>query len=122
MPMSRLPKAPRYFGCVGPAGHYVYNPGMGHDRDMNWLAYMDGLLPPEGDQIEGLARLHHFNGCTVLAFWDRSGDKRPGSNSVFYVPGHATFDEVVEAAKKSFPGIWRRFPFNIVLDQKCVTA
>jgi hypothetical protein len=54
--MSRLPKAPRYFGCVGPAGHYVYNPGMGHDRDMNWLAYMDGLLPPEGDQIEGLAK------------------------------------------------------------------
>ncbi len=112
--MRNLPKAPRYFGCAGPAGHYVYNPGMAYDRNMEWLAYLDGLLPPEGDQIEGAAKLYHLNGCTLLAFWDRTGDKRPGSNSVFYIPGKVAFHEAVGAAKGSFPGIWRRFTFDVV--------
>lgn len=111
-----FPKAPRYFGCVGPPGHHVFNPGLAYDRTLPWLSYLDGMLATDKTDAEGVARLYHFNGCTLLAFWDRSGDSRPGSNSVFYVPGRKTFEEVVESAKKSFPGIWRRFTFNVVLE------
>jgi len=87
------------------------------ESNIQWLAYLDGLLPPEVE-TQGVARLHHFNGCTLLAFWDRTGDSRPGSNSVFFIPGRVLFDEAVEAARKAFPGIWRRFTFEVVLEAR----
>lgn len=113
MSQPRLPNSPRYYGCIGRPGHYVWNPaGMGAD-DCDWLRYLDGKLPPEGPEIEGVARLHYFNGCTLLAFWDRSVDQRGGCSSTFLLLGKLKFDEAVAAAKAAFPHVWQRFTFEV---------
>lgn len=108
------PKSPLYFGCWGGVGHYVRDcSGQMVDRS-DWLSFLDGKLTPE-DRTEGVARLHHFNGCTLLAFWDSSVDSRPGSNSAFLLPNpRLTFDRAVAAAKVAFPKIWERFKFDVV--------
>lgn len=110
---------PRYFGCWDRAGHHVYTPqGTYAERydPATFLERLDGLLPPADEsQMEGAAKLYHFNGCTVLSFWDRTIDKRPGSSSTFLMPGKLAFGEMVELCEHNFPGIYRRFPFPIVI-------
>lgn len=107
---------PRYFGCWGGAGHYVWTPQRSNDdRNHEWLRLLDGKLPPAGEQLEGLAKLYHFNGVTLLAFWDRSGDSRLGSNSVFALPGKLSFDQIVLQSRCLFPDVWQRFTFDVVL-------
>lgn len=108
---------PVYLGCANnKVGHYVFGVDS-RTIHPHWLECMDGKFPPEGDQTEGIARLHHLNGCTVLAFWDRSVDKRPGSNIAFVAPGRLTFDEAVAAAKRNFPHVWPRFKFEVVAER-----
>ena len=113
MSQPRLPREPRYFGCIRSAGHFVWSPEGRYVTDCEWLGYLDGRLPPEGKEVEGVARLHHFNGCTVIAFWDNSVDSRPASNSAFMLLGKLTFDQAVEAAKQAFPQVWQRFTFEV---------
>lgn len=117
--MTYPPRYPLYFGCIRSAGHYVLegsqHAGNRHAEHCEWLSYLDGKLPPEGSDREGVARLHHFNGCTLLAFWDRSVDTRPGSNSVFLLPNpRLSFERAVAAAKVAYPHIWQRFKFEVV--------
>jgi hypothetical protein len=109
-------REPLYFGCIDRPGHYVWQADGTQARDdrHRWLEILDGLLPPEGPEIEGVARLHHWNGRTLLAFWDRSVDQRGACNSVFALPGKLTFDEAVAAAKKAFPKVWQRFTFEVM--------
>jgi hypothetical protein len=45
-----------------------------------------GFCPQIEDAQSGEARIHHVEGWTVLAFWDRSGDSRPSSHSTFVCP------------------------------------
>lgn len=114
-------KEPLYFGCVGRPGHYVFTPDLRHSDDTNtrWLSYLDGKLPPDDStQTQGIARLHHFVGCTLIAFWDRSVDKRGGCNSVFALPGKLTFEQARDAAQRAFPNIWNRFGFPVVLAEE----
>lgn len=113
------------------AGHYL------HDRQMRhacWNPRFDRLarLPrdfpienpwsldagfaPQGEEVEGLALVHHLSGWTILAFWDRSGDQRRGSNSAFVIRGELSFIEAVEAAREAFPKIWARFDFGVTED------
>jgi hypothetical protein len=114
--VSRWLTEPLYFGChsVGHIGHYLFDRQMQHYRDRDWLSYLDGALQPEGNQVEGVARLHRWNGVTVLAFWDRSADKRSGSCSTFYLPWKLDFDQAVKAAREAFPQVWARFKFDVV--------
>lgn len=108
-----------YFGVwEGQPGHYLYDrngrlvrnwPMLGKNLDI-------GFCPETGGyQREGVAALEHVNGWTVLAFWDRSGDKRGSSNSVFLAEGKLTFEEMVARAQEEFPEVWERFTFNVQL-------
>ena len=105
---------PLYFGCWDGVGHYLWNPGGRriHPSLHELFGSLDGKFCPTKDR-EGDACLTHTSDKTILAFWDRSVDSRPGSNSVFVLPGHLTFDQAVHEAKMVFPGIWNRFSFNV---------
>lgn len=74
------------------------------------------------DQEQGLGRLHHVAGWTVLAFWDRSGDTRGSSNSAFLAEGELSFEEMRDLAQEHFPSIWTRitnaFTVRCVFDDR----
>lgn len=108
-----------YFGCIGQSGHYMHTTHESLVRDvgdMPWGRYgKDGDLPPQkSGQVEGQAMLHHMDGWTALAFWDRSVDTRPGSSSNFFFRGTYDFAETVALARTAFPQVWKRYTFKVL--------
>lgn len=114
-----------YFGCYDLAGHYLYaaqnfkgEPAatrMRYFENQPWGKEVDGgLCPKFKNQNEGEALIHHKDGWTALAFWDRSGNQRLNSNSVFMQKGTHDFAGMVEFAQKAFPFVWMRFRFQII--------
>ena len=112
-----------YFGCWNEPGHFLRSAnGRTHHVDatlpddfpLMWRILDGGLLPPCRPQVEGIATFIHINGWTVLSFWDRSVDKRPGCNSAFLLRGIYTFDVACKAAAEMFPTVWGRFQFEIM--------
>ena|SRR5579863_4959433 len=115
-----------YFGCWRIIGHHIYLP----DGSSAWRLLIDGGLPwsnkdldtglcPPGPkttdgQIQGNARLHHKNGWTAMAFWDRSIDNRVDSNSVFIIQQTLDFKKMLDTSRLVFPQIWERFRFQVV--------
>lgn len=116
-----------YFGCWGGYGHYLWQQNGRHPQpstilDLPWKEKdLDCTLCPRyqrystNQQNEGEALLHHKNGWTALAFWDRSIDKRHGSNSVLLIQKEVTLEEAIEIFKQEYPSIWSRFNFTIKL-------
>lgn len=119
-----------YFGCWERVGHYLWLPDGRRATDdvhcaLPW-AFLDTTLCPgrrnrHGDvnpleQREGLAALHHREGWTALAFWDRSVDQRHGSNSAFIADEVLDATAMLEAIGKAFPGVMARFTFPIVVE------
>lgn len=108
---------PIYFGCHLEVGHYYFHAGMvtyyAGMSACKWLHYLDGLLVPPGEK-EGVATVSHIWGYTILAFADRSIDKRPGSNSAFVLAGTLTFKEAENSARALFPEVFVRFTFPVV--------
>ena len=113
-----------YFGCVERAGHYMWNPPLDsaqwpyrYDSDFfynnPWGYEVDGRLCPSGPEIEGSALIHHKDGWTALAFWDRSIDKRGKCNSVFLAEGDFSFKDMVEIGRRHFSRVVNRFTFEI---------
>lgn len=110
-----------FHGSTGPgSGHKLY--GLNEswisfkERDaVPWKDLDGGLVPrlQSGRQVEGIAQLHHKDGWTALAFWDRTGDSRGNSNSVFVLEGIWTFDQALARAKELFPASFERFDFEI---------
>lgn len=72
-----------------------------------------GDYRPEAAQ--GQAALVRVNGWTVLAYWDRSGDSRPNSNSAFAAKGDHSFDDMIAAAEDQYPWVFERQTFDVVL-------
>lgn len=122
-----------YFGCYDLAGHYLYaakryegepiHQRIRYHENNPWGAEVDGGLCPGGkdhrtaegmNQAEGRALIHHKDGWTALAFWDRSMDHRPNSCSVFMQKGTHDFDSMVKFSRDSFPMIAARFKFPVV--------
>jgi len=119
-----------YFGCIGEPGHYLFRPDLQHSSSqVKHLLEVAGIYPrcdggfcPMGEkkrmwevnQVEGHARVTHFNGYTILSFWDRSVDKRNNSNSTFIEEGTHNFNRMVEMAKLDFPSVWERFTFEVI--------
>lgn len=68
---------------------------------------------PSGE--EGPALLHHKNGWTALAFWDRSADKRGACNSVYMAEGTFDFNQMVEMARTRFAVRWNKMAFQVTL-------
>lgn len=108
----------RYYGCHEHPGHYMFVPGMRNDYKFlynnPWGVQVDTGLCPGGLEIEGNALLHHKDGWTALAFWDRSVDKRGKSNSVFLAEGTFDFERMIDLAKEFFPEVMERIKFPIV--------
>jgi hypothetical protein len=117
-----------YFGCLGEVGHYLHTTGAKRwpraslPDDFVRLFGRNGagldatMLPKQGagSQKQGVAHLHHVDGWTVLAFWDRSVDNRGGSNSAFVTRGELDFATMLEASRATWPQVFNRFAFDIV--------
>jgi hypothetical protein len=112
-----------FFGVWAPnrVGHYLYDangrdcePRLPDDFPMRPMRLDTGLLPFKGEQVEGLATHLYLNGWSIITFWDRSGDSRPGSNSAFVIDGLHSFADCCTIAREKFPSIWARFKFEVV--------
>jgi hypothetical protein len=121
-----------YFGAWGGTGHYLWTPDGKTTWDVRlpWknidgaLAVDPALADPRWracvtseSQPEGRARLHHLDGWTALAWWDRSCDARFGSNSAIAARGEHSAAEMAELLRRAFPAIWDRITrrFELVL-------
>lgn len=110
-----------FHGCTGDGSGHGFHGAHEHwtgnlvpRGEVPWGRELDGGLAPKlAGQTEGVAKLHHKNGWTALAFWDRSGDSRGNSNSVFIFEGTWTYDQVLELAHEHFPESFERFDFEL---------
>ncbi len=115
---------PLYFGCKHGAGHYL------HDVHGNtvwrtlceyphgeYIGKNDGKLAPQDHKRQasikdGVARDFVFirlrnPDAMLIAFWDYTVDSRPGSNSMFLIPGATDALDALKKAKELFPWAWR---------------
>lgn len=105
-----------YYGAVGGPGHYLHDDKLRvihHPRGLDFPVdpfILDGrLLPQTGEQPEGMSELWTNEKWSILTFWDRSEDSRPGSNSSFVIEGRHDFRSTVAIAKHHFPVLFERF-------------
>lgn len=107
-----------YFGVWKPErlGHFLYDfrgenaeRGLPKDFPLWRVPILDrGLLALGAKESDGKGQLCHIGGWTLFAFWDRTGDKRGGSNSVFIIKGRWSLSQVEAVARKRFPTIMAR--------------
>lgn len=127
-----------FWGCWnGRTGHYLWFATLGryepcrHNGVLPW-PQIDGALTPGNragsslyaatdnyvrpeEQIEGQAKLHHRDGWTALAWWDRSVDSRHGSNAALFARGTFTADEMLALGRQVFPAAMARFKYQIAV-------
>lgn len=104
-----------YFGYLGD-GHYLYESGklLTLDDLATPFGYLDGELAPDttklgkGWQCQGLCSYLKKDGWTAVAFWDRTGDGRFNSNSVFIANYNLSFEGVLRVAERHFPQVFQR--------------
>ena len=100
-----------YFGVwPGDYGHYLYGVDGRHIRE---FAELPCTVAPDGvflskPEVLYLPAIWRTAGWTVYAMWDRSADRRPGSNSVFFLPGEWNDVQCWDEISKQFPTISQR--------------
>lgn len=78
-------------------------------RDGPWRAdRLDGVYAPRGPEVQGRYAAHHVHGWTLVGWWDRSVDHRPGSNSLFLVEGVRWAPAALAVAGCAFPSVVAR--------------
>lgn len=105
-----------FFGCYGSPGHGLNSPRTGYLRydSTPWGNKLDGGLLTDDYYKEahkgvlGAVKVHHKDGWTAIAFWDRSGDSRGGSNTAFLVAAHMTGEELFELARQQWAKVCTR--------------
>lgn len=103
---------PIYFGCIRESGHY-FHPLKGYKttnlpENWPWGYEVDGKLQPEKES-QGSAKLHHKDGWTCLAWWDRTVDKRPASTSAIAIREEGLkFQDMADLLLKHYPEISKR--------------
>lgn len=117
-----------YFGCYKGVGHGLYEHGEMRpiytirDRDDNQFPFnpdtLDGKYAPGGhttghsstaSQRLGQVAVHHVEGWTIIAMWDRSVDSRGNSNAAFiFNDPDLNFDAAMAEAVHFFPDIMSR--------------
>ncbi len=118
-----------YFGSLNGDGHYLWtskserlhhesHSSMPHDFPCRIHVLDNGLIPVKSSDMlaltQGVIFTSFINGWTILSFLDSSGDKRPGSCSVFIMNGVRTVNSVLDAARASYPNLFERFNFAII--------
>ena len=117
-----------YFGYDrdGRRGH-GWNPPCDYSYHDHPMGGVDGVYAPRvGEKMprhkyhdsrpeepQGRAALVRVNAYTAIAYWDRSGDERPNSNSVFAAAGEHTFEELLAAAKEQWAWVFARQAFGV---------
>lgn len=118
-----------FFGCESEdrKGHYLFTPWKQLYKDDERMGFplwlLDGTFQPI-EEVAGNWRLITIHArehkmLTILAGWDNTADKRPGSNAAFISHKVRTLDEMIALAKKFFPAQWKRVAegeqkFNLV--------
>jgi len=106
-----------YFGCYDSVGHFLYEPNGWRisarkllsempNFNVGLLEGMDGVFPPP-QHIDGYSETD-VNPFKIVAWWDRSLDKRPGSNSNLIGFGYNSAEEMIDDAYKLFPKVMAR--------------
>lgn len=96
------------------SGHYFYTEPWEKvcelDEMTPWAYKVDAELAPKTQnyQTQGLVKRHVKDGWTALAFWDRTGDARPGSNTAFFFNRVLTYEDAIARAKEAWPRIFER--------------
>jgi hypothetical protein len=67
--------------------------------------------------VQGWAAVHHLNGWTALAWWDRTGDQRHGSNAALFAKGTHTLEQMLVIGRRNFPRLFRRFTYTITTER-----
>ncbi len=119
-----------YFGCIrdgyGSEGHYLWgahtSPPVrmyfktGGDREFNgkmvparFWECIDGVYAPGGG-VQGMYRVSQVPPFVIIAWHDRTGDMRPGSNSALIAAGYGYDSEIIKAGKMHFPMVFSRQP------------
>jgi hypothetical protein len=115
--MADLRRPIYYWGCWEQAGHHLWSrhPGQPpHAALPRWLAQpwrtrLDaGLLAAiePGPPVQLVYA--QLDGWTAIAWWDRTVDDRPGSNSAFLAPELLSEDEILARAQVDWPEIFVR--------------
>jgi very-short-patch-repair endonuclease len=98
-----------YFGCWDCVGHYLVNQNGKKFRSIGPITNIDGKYSPQNNKEDDRESIiTHEKGWTILAMWDRSVDKRYGSNAAFIIEGRYTIDQMWEMASKNYPQIVKR--------------
>lgn len=97
MPRDQVTPWPDIDNALQPGCQWTESRGLGY-----WHS------PPVNVQTQSAGRLHHKDGWTAIAFWDRTGDGRYGSNSTFIFEATLTFAEAVDRARETFPEVVAR--------------
>lgn len=119
-------RQPWFFGCWGRIGHYLWSPAgelyRHQSAGLPW-SDVDGVLCPgnrnrhgdvdDRDQLEGLVRLHSKDGWTCAAWWDRSVDKRSGSNAALFVPGAHDGASILDIGRREFPSVFAQYTYEL---------
>jgi hypothetical protein len=114
--MSESERGVLYFGGWSPIeqpGHHLQD-AYGQHLPLGtspWGTDLDGGLCPRApgglQQRQGYAELHHCQGWTALAFWDRTFDTRPNSSSALLIDRRVDAPELVRLARLEFPAVFR---------------
>lgn len=67
-----------------------------------------GFVPVDVEEKQGIWRLTHSEGWTVLGCYDRTQDHRRGSISVFLAEGDHDEQTMKALAAEHFPAVWAR--------------
>lgn len=105
-----------YFGWIQHGGHWLEStklPKYPHYDSTPWGKKIDGGLAPQPDVVDGKIAEHHLDGWTAIAFWDRSGDRRPNSNTAFLVNCTMSVQELLGLARKQWPDVFSRPGFPL---------
>lgn len=99
-----------YFGTAprSGGGHYWFKPGYVsyyQAEKETPFSYPDGTYQPDNQQKQGPAALRRLKGWTIIAWWDRTEDKRMGCCSALAFEGEVTFDAMVDLLRKHFPRV-----------------
>jgi hypothetical protein len=68
----------------------------------------------EASEPQGVAVLHHLDGWTALAFYDRTFDTRYGCGAVFFLRGDLVFAAALAKAREAFDVLFRLFKHPVI--------